>query len=56
MLNATTLLADELGRTLSATFQRAFGSGELRMAALLDEAGCLVIERLATSDALYHTA
>jgi hypothetical protein len=56
MLNATTLLADELGRTLSATFQRAFGSGELRMAALLDEAGCLIIERLATSDALYHTA
>ena len=56
MLNGTTLLADELGRTLSATFQRAFGGGEPRMAALLDEAGRLIIERLATSDALYHTA
>jgi hypothetical protein len=46
MLNGTTLLADELGRTLSATFQRAFGGGEPRMAALLDEAGRLIIERL----------
>ncbi len=56
MLNATTLLADELGRRLSATFLRSFGSGDQRIAALLDEAARLVIERIATSDALFHDA
>ena len=56
MLNATSLLADELGQRLSRAFQRAFGGGEAKMAALLDEAGRLIIERLATSDALYHNA
>jgi hypothetical protein len=56
MLNQTTLLADELGKQLSRTFLRSFGSGDQRIAALLDEAPRLVIERLATSDALYHDA
>jgi hypothetical protein len=56
MLNATTLLADELGRSLSGAFLRSFGSGDQRIAALLDEAARLVIERIATSDALYHDA
>ncbi len=56
MLNATTLLANELGQTLSSAFLRTFGGIEPRYAALLDEAGRLVIERLATSDALYHDA
>ncbi len=56
MLNATTLLANELGQTLSGVFLRTFGGIEPRYAALLDEAGRLVIERLATSDALYHDA
>jgi hypothetical protein len=54
MLNPTTLLADELGKQLSSTFLRSFGCGDQRIAALLDEAARLVIERLATSDALYH--
>jgi hypothetical protein len=56
MLNATTLLANELGQTLSGVFLRTFGGVEPRFAALLDEAGRLVIELLATSDALYHDA
>src|SRR5580693_5859487 len=56
MLNTITLLADELGRRLSSVFLRSFGSSEQRIAATLDEAARLVIERLATSDALYHNA
>ena len=56
MLNATTLLADELGQRLSSVFRRTFGGSEPRFAALLDEAARLIIERLATSDALYHNA
>ena len=56
MLNATTLLADELGQRLSAVYLRTFGGSEPRIAALLDEAARLIIERLATSDALYHNA
>jgi hypothetical protein len=56
MLNATTLLADKLGQRLSGVFLRTFGGSEPRIAALLDEAARLIIERLATSDALYHDA
>jgi hypothetical protein len=56
MLNGTALLADEMGRRLSTTFLRSFGAGDQRVAAILDEAARLVIERLATSDALYHDA
>jgi hypothetical protein len=46
MLNATTLLADALGQRLSTVFLRSFGTGGQRIAALLDEAARLVIERL----------
>ncbi len=56
MLNATTLLAEELGQRLSSVFLRTFGGSEPQIAAQLDEAARLVIERLATSDALYHNA
>ena len=56
MLIATTLLADALGRTLSDVFLRTFGGQHPELAALLDEAGRLIIERLASSDALYHDA
>lgn len=56
MLNITMLLADELGQRLSTGFLRSFGSGVQRPAAALDEAARLVMERLATSDALYHNA
>jgi hypothetical protein len=56
MLNATALLSEELGKTLSSVFLRTFGGSVPEIAALLDEASRLVIERIATSDALYHDA
>src|SRR5690242_11618500 len=56
MLNTTMLLADELGQRLSTVFLRSFGSGVQRVAAALDEAARLIMERLATGDALYHNA
>jgi hypothetical protein len=54
MLNATSLLADALGRNLAETYRRIYGDEEPRIAAGLDEAARLVIERIASSDALYH--
>ena len=56
MLNTTTLLADELGHQLARVFRRTFGGSDQPIAARLDEAARLLIERLATSDALYHNA
>jgi hypothetical protein len=56
ILNATTLLADTLGKNLSDVFLRTFGGREPELAAMLDEAARLVIELLASSDALYHDA
>src|SRR4051794_10527044 len=56
MLNATALLSEQLGRRLSDVFLRTFGGSMPHIAALLDEAARLVIERLAMSDALYHDA
>ena len=54
MLNLTTLLADALGRNLAETYRRIYGDQEPHIAAGLDEAAGLVIERIASSDALYH--
>src|SRR5258708_38236159 len=54
MLNPTSLLADALGRNLAETSRRSYGDREPHIAAGLDEAGRLVIERIASSDALYH--
>ena len=54
MLNPTSLLADALGRNLAETFRRIYGGREPHMADALDEAARLVIERIASSDALYH--
>jgi hypothetical protein len=54
VLNPTSLLADALGRNLAETYRRAFGDQEPHIAAVLDEAARLVIERIANSDALYH--
>jgi hypothetical protein len=56
MLNVTMLLANEMGQRLSSVFLRSFGGGVGRVAAALDEAARLIMERLATSDALYHNA
>ena len=56
MLNSAMLLADEMGQRLSAAFVRSFGGANQRVTAAINEAARLVIERLATSDALYHNA
>jgi hypothetical protein len=56
MLNATALLSEQLGQSLSGVFLRTFGGSMPHIAALLDEAARLIIERIATSDALYHDA
>jgi hypothetical protein len=56
MLNATALLSDRLGKSLSGIFLRTFGGLMPEIAALLDEAARLIIERIAASDALYHNA
>src|SRR5262245_47798425 len=55
MFNATTLLADALGRHLAETYRRSFGGREPEFGRVLDSAGKLVIERIANSDALYHS-
>jgi hypothetical protein len=54
MLNPTSLLADALGRNLAETYHRSYGGQEAHIATVLDEAARLVIERIASSDALYH--
>jgi hypothetical protein len=54
MLNPTSLLADALGRNLAETYRRIYGDQEPHLPARLDEAARLVIERIASSDALYH--
>jgi hypothetical protein len=54
MLNPTSLLADALGRNLAETYHRIYGEREPHIAHALDEAARLVIERIASSDALYH--
>ena len=60
MLNPTSLLADALGRNLGETYRRIYGDQEPHFAVGLEEAARLVIERIASSDALYqvceHTA
>jgi hypothetical protein len=56
MLNATALLSEKLGKSLSGAFLHTFGGSKPHIAALLDEAGRLVVERIAMSDALYHNA
>src|SRR5580692_8165556 len=54
MLNPTSLLADALGRNLAETYRRIYGDREPHIASALDETARLVIERIASSDALYH--
>jgi len=54
MRNPTSLLADAFGRNLAKTYRRIYGDQEPRIAHALDEAARLVIERIASSDALYH--
>src|SRR5215831_5163450 len=54
MLNPTSLLADGLGQNLAETYRRGYGDQEPHIAAALYECARLVIERIGSSDALYH--
>ena len=54
MLNPTSLLADALGQNLAETYRRSYGDQEPHIAAGLYEIARLVIERIGSSDALYH--
>ncbi len=56
MISSSALLADALGQRLALTYRRTFGSREPDHAEIIGEAAALVVERLATSDALYHDA
>jgi hypothetical protein len=56
MLQTSSLLADSVADSLVATFTRSYGQTAPQYAEILGEAARLVIERLALSDALYHTA
>lgn len=54
MLNPTSLLAGALGQNLADVYRQTFGSCDPHFATNLNEAAKLVIERISSSDALYH--
>jgi hypothetical protein len=56
MLNPTELLADALGNELAAAYSRAFSGREPRHTEVIAEAAKLILERIGSSDALYHSA
>jgi len=56
MLSVTAMLSEALGKRLSDVFLRTFGGSMPHIAAMLDESARLLLERIATSDALYHNA
>lgn len=55
MLNVTTTIAEVVGTKLAATYRHYYGDQESRYATMLDAGARLIIERISTSDALYHT-
>lgn len=54
MLNVTTLAAESFGRYLADTYRHYFGERGKGFPTLLDAGARLLIERIGTSDALYH--
>ena len=54
MLNPTSILADALGQNLADHYRQTFGSRDPHFAISLQEAAKLIIERISSSDALYH--
>ena len=54
MLNTITIIAEAFGKQLAATYRHYYGDRQRDYATLLDAGGRLLIERIATSDALYH--
>jgi hypothetical protein len=55
MLNPTEVLADALSKELAAVYTRAFSGREPRYTEVIAEAARLVLERIGSSDALYHS-
>jgi hypothetical protein len=56
MLNATEVLADALAGRLVTLYNRAFSGREPRYSEIIGEASRMVLERIGSSDALYHDA
>lgn len=54
MLNITTTIAEVVGTKLAATYRHYYGDQQPRFATILDAGARLIIERISTSDALYH--
>jgi hypothetical protein len=54
VLNPTSVLADALGQNLAETYRKGYGDQEPHIAAALYECARLAIERIGSSDALYH--
>ena len=54
MLNTTTVIAEAFGKKLASTFRHYYGDRHADLATLLDASARLLIERIGTSDALYH--
>jgi hypothetical protein len=55
MLNPVEVLADALGNELAAHFRRAYSGREQRYGEVIGEGARLVLERIGSSDALYHS-
>ena len=53
-MNVTTLAAEAFGRKLADTYRHYYGDREPEFATLLDAGARLLIERIGSSDALYH--
>jgi hypothetical protein len=56
MLNPTAQLARAVGQNLADVYRETFGGRDPQIATGLDEAARLIIERIGSSDALYHDA
>lgn len=56
MLNPTALLARAVGQNLADVYRETFGGRDPQIATGLDEAARLLLERIGSSDALYHDA
>jgi hypothetical protein len=54
MLNVITLAAEAFGRNLADTYRHYYGDRDPEYATLLDAGARLLIERIGSSDALYH--
>ena len=54
MLNVTTLAAEAFGKELADTYRHYYGDREPEFATLIDAGARLLIERIGSSDALYH--